>query len=102
MDAFDAGNSPETATLETPAPAEKISPAPRKRGGMTAQEAAYMRGGAKLQGGSIPHSTSRYLNSPLFAHAWTQKSLRRNGLDVPMTYDIPDMSRALDDVQDFE
>jgi ubiquinone biosynthesis protein COQ4 len=45
-------------------------------------------------------STSRFLNSPLFVHAFTRMSLRRHGDDVATTYDIPDMSRGLADVAD--
>ena len=73
----------------------------RPRGGMTPAEIAYMRQGIEPAAGSVPMSTSRFLNSPLFAHAYTQMSLRRLGNDVPTTYDIPDMSRGLDDVTDY-
>ena len=76
-------------------------PLVRKRGGMTPTEAAYMRGGATPAMGSVPMSTSRYLNSPLFVHAFSQHALRRMGDDLPPTYDIPDMSRAIDDVVDY-
>lgn len=73
----------------------------RKRGGMSPKEAAYMRGGATPAAGSVPMSTSRYLNSPLFVHAFSQHALRRMGDDLPPTYDIPEMSRAIDDVTDY-
>ena len=69
-------------------------------GGMDAASTAYMRAGAKLTPGSVPLTTSRYLNSPLFVHAYTTMSLRRMGDDVPTTYDVPDMSRGLADVTD--
>jgi len=83
-------------------PSELPAAAPvRKRGGMTAEEAAYMRGDRAPVAGSIPMSTSKYLNSPLFVHAFSQKALRRMGDDVATTYDIPDMSRAIDDVTDY-
>lgn len=79
---------------------EKI--APRKRGGMTEAEANYMRGDKKPHAGSIPHTTSKFLNSPLFVHAFSVHALRRMGDDIATTYDMPTMSRALDDVADFE
>ena len=72
-----------------------------KRGGMTPAEIAYMRQGIEPVAGSIPMSTSPFLNSPLFVHAYSQLSLRRLGDDVPTTYDIPDMSRGIDDVTDY-
>ncbi len=73
----------------------------QKQGGMTAEEAAYMRGDQKPVAGSVPMSTSKYLNSPLFVHAYATMGLRRMGPDVPITYDIPTMSRALADVADY-
>jgi ubiquinone biosynthesis protein COQ4 len=69
--------------------------------GMLPQELAYMRGDQKPAGGSVPHSTSVFLNSPLFTHAFTTMSLRRHGDDVAITYDIPDMVRGIADVQDW-
>ena len=60
----------------------------------------YMRGDSQPIAGSVPLSTSRYLNSPLFVHAFAQRSLRRYGHDVPTTYDVPDMLRGIADVTD--
>ncbi|TZG24126.1 Coq4 family protein [Sphingomonas montanisoli] len=71
-------------------------------GGMTADQAAYMRMGMEPVAGSVPMSTSKYLNSPLYVHAFTTMSLRRMGHDLPTTYDIPNMSRALADVADLQ
>jgi ubiquinone biosynthesis protein Coq4 len=73
----------------------------RKQGGMTAEEAAYMRGAKEPVAGSVPMSTSKYLNSPLFVHAYATMGLRRMGEDVACTYDIPTMSRGLADVADY-
>jgi len=87
----------DSAVKEQPAaPANPV----RKQGGMTPAEAAYMRGDRAPVAGSIPMSTSKYLNSPLFVHAFSQMSLRRMGDDVATTYDIPEMSRAMADVAD--
>lgn len=71
------------------------------KGGMNAEETAYMRGGKEPIAGSVPMSTSRYLNSPLFVHAYATMGLRRMGHDLPCTYDIPTMSRALAEVADY-
>ena len=67
---------------------------------MIAADAAYMKGDGAPVAGSIPMSTSRYLNSPLFSHAYTTLALRRFGHDIPVTYDIPDMQRGMEDVAD--
>jgi ubiquinone biosynthesis protein Coq4 len=87
----------EMTSIAADAPEEVF----QKKGGMTAEEAAYMRGDQKPAAGSVPMSTSKYLNSPLFVHAYSTMGLRRMGADVPCTYDIPNMSRALSDVADY-
>jgi ubiquinone biosynthesis protein COQ4 len=69
--------------------------------GMLPQELAYMRGNQQPIGGSVKHSSSVFLNSPLFCHAFLNMSLRRAGDDVAITYDIPDMVRGIADVQDW-
>ena len=73
----------------------------RRQGGMTPQEAAYMRQGKAPVAGSVPMSTSKYLNSPLFRYAFETMALRRFGPDLPFTYDIPDMSRGIADITDY-
>lgn len=69
---------------------------------LTQRVDTYMRGDNQPVAGSVPVSTSRYLNSPLFVHAFAQRSLRRYGHDVPTTYDVPDMLRGIADVTDRE
>jgi ubiquinone biosynthesis protein COQ4 len=69
--------------------------------GMLPHEVAYMRGEVEPVAGSVPHSTSPFLNSPLFRDVFTRMSLRRSGDDVAITYDIPDMVRGIADVQDW-
>lgn len=73
----------------------------RMLNGMLPSEAEYMRGGMEPAAGSVPKTTSVYLNSPIFRDAFTNMSLRRFGADVPNTYDIPDMVRALADTTDY-
>jgi ubiquinone biosynthesis protein COQ4 len=69
--------------------------------GMSPAEIAYMRGPKEPAAGSVPRSTSKYLNSVLFKEAFATMSLRRFGKDVANTYDIPDMSRGIRDVTDY-
>jgi ubiquinone biosynthesis protein Coq4 len=69
--------------------------------GMLPSEAAYMRGEKRPVPTSVPHTSSKYLNSPLFRDAFTTMALRRVGDDVAVTYDIPEMSRGIVDVTDF-
>jgi ubiquinone biosynthesis protein Coq4 len=73
----------------------------QRQGGMNAAETAYMRGNLEPVAGSVPMSTSKWLNSPLFTHAFTRMGLRRLGRDVACTYDIPDMTRGIADVTDY-
>ena len=73
----------------------------QRQGGMTQTESAYMRQGKMPVAGSIPMSTSKYLNSPLFAHAFTTMALRRYGPDLPFTWDIPEMTRGIADVTNY-
>ncbi|RYG26332.1 MAG: hypothetical protein EON93_21540, partial [Burkholderiales bacterium] len=56
--------------------------------GMLPSEAAYMRGEKRPVPTSVPHTSSKYLNSPLFRDAFTTMALRRVGDDVAVTYDI--------------
>lgn len=67
---------------------------------LNAAEAAYMLGGKEPVRGSVPATTSRFLDSPLFSHAYTVLALRRYGDDVAITYDIPSMQRGLGDIMD--
>jgi ubiquinone biosynthesis protein Coq4 len=73
----------------------------RQQRGMDEAEAAYMRGDAVPPTASLPLTTSKFLNSPLYVHAFANMALRRNGRDIPPTYDLPNMSRAIADVTDY-
>jgi ubiquinone biosynthesis protein Coq4 len=47
-------------------------------------------------------SSSRWLNH-YYVREWIQREcLRRNGLDLPGTYGIPELNRAIEDIQDGE
>lgn len=73
----------------------------QRQGGMTEREALYMKQGKEPAAGSVPMSTSKYLNSPLFSHAFKTMALRRYGEDLPFTWDIPEMTRGIADVTDY-
>lgn len=70
--------------------------------GSLPEEKAYMRGDKLPPAGSVARTTSPFLNSPLFKHAFVNASLRRFGDDVAVTWDIPDMLRGIADVQDWD
>jgi ubiquinone biosynthesis protein Coq4 len=64
-------------------------------------ESLYMQGEVEPATSSVLISNSRYLNSPLYRDAFAQSALRRHGHDLPPTYTIPAMIRAIDDVTDY-
>ena len=70
--------------------------------GYLPEEEAYMRGDTLPPTGSVPRTTSPFLNSALFRDVFTRACLRRMGDDVALTWDIPDMLRGIADVQDWE
>jgi ubiquinone biosynthesis protein Coq4 len=67
---------------------------------MDAAESRYMQGDRQPATSSVLISNSKYLNSPLYRDAFMQSALRRHGHDLPPTYTIPAMVRAIDDVTD--
>ena len=66
----------------------------------TQQEVAYMRGERTPALSSVLVSSSKYLNSPNYRDAYVQFALRRYGRDLPTTYLIPNMIRALSECRD--
>jgi ubiquinone biosynthesis protein COQ4 len=66
----------------------------------TPQEEAYMRAGKEPVLSSVLVSSSKYLNSPVYRDAYVQFALRRYGHDLPTTYLIPNMIRALTECRD--
>jgi ubiquinone biosynthesis protein Coq4 len=82
--------------------AAEDAPKPRLARPMSEAEAAYMQGGAQPAAPSFMFSNSKFLNSPLFRDAWAQVALRRYGPDLPVTYDLPTMFRAIYDVTDLD
>lgn len=61
--------------------------------------ARYMNDGyeAKPTASSMLMSSSQYLNDPRVREWTTRECLRRNGLDLPTTYGIPDLNLALEE-----
>lgn len=74
---------------------------PLTRNGMLSEEAAYLQGGAKLAAPSIINTSSKYLNNPYYRDTYAQIALRRSGDDVPPTYTIPMVAKAIGEVTDF-
>jgi len=67
---------------------------------LNAKEAGYMQGGAEPVTSSILVSSSKYLNNPYYRDTFAQFALRKFGDDVPPTYLIPNMVRALGETRD--
>jgi hypothetical protein len=62
------------------------------------QETRYMTGGREPVTSSVLISNSKYLNNPLYRDVFAQMALRRQGSDVPTTYLVPTMVRAIREV----
>jgi ubiquinone biosynthesis protein COQ4 len=72
----------------------------KARRGLKPQEIAYMRGGMEPATSSVLTSSSKYLNDPYYRDTFAQYGLRKIGDDLPPTYLIPNMIRALAEVRD--
>jgi ubiquinone biosynthesis protein Coq4 len=83
----------ETATVDA-APASG-------RGRLSDAEARYMQGSAEPATSSVLISNSRYLNNPYYRDAYAQQALRRHGHDLPATYMVPLMIRAINEETDY-
>ncbi len=64
----------------------------------------YMNDGYKKPLGftSLPLSTSPYLNDPILVEHVARQTLRRNGTDLPPTWNYPVMAAAVEAAQDQE
>jgi ubiquinone biosynthesis protein Coq4 len=60
-----------------------------------------MLGDAELAAPSLFNTNSKYLNNPYFRDAFVQVALRRNGPDVPSTYIMPMVGKAIGEVTDY-
>jgi ubiquinone biosynthesis protein COQ4 len=79
--------------------AASAQPPPRTRA-LNETETRYMQGDVEPVTSSVLTSNSKYLNNPYYRDAFMQASLRRHGHDLPQTYLIPMMARALAEVTD--
>jgi ubiquinone biosynthesis protein Coq4 len=91
MTADRMGSAPVTTAPEPEAAAPRI---------LSATEARYMTGGIEPVTSSVLVSSSKYLNNPYYRDAFCQFALRRPGTDLPPTYLIPNMIRALAETRD--
>jgi ubiquinone biosynthesis protein Coq4 len=71
------------------------------RGKLSDAEARYMQGSAEPVTSSVLISNSKYLNNPYYRDAYAQQALRRHGHDLPATYMVPLMIRAINEVTDY-
>lgn len=61
----------------------------------------FMRGRREVSTeSSVLISSSKYLNHPVIREYVMQESLRKNGRDVPMTYELPRLFQALYEIRD--
>jgi ubiquinone biosynthesis protein COQ4 len=72
----------------------------RQRRELDETEARYMQGPTEPVTSSVLVSNSKYLNDPYYRDAFCQFALRRHGRDLPETYLIPKMVRALSECRD--
>lgn len=69
---------------------------------MNEEDAAYLKGRKAPIAGSILTSTSRFLNNPRMRDVYAQMGLKRDGLDLPPAYLIPELDRAIAEEFDQE
>src|SRR5882757_9567260 len=90
--------------MEPTTSSNAASPAtdPFGRAGLTLDDAEsrYMQGEKEPVTSSVLISNSKYLNNPYYRDAFAQSTLRRVGNDLPFTYMIPAMVKAITEVSD--
>jgi ubiquinone biosynthesis protein COQ4 len=91
-----AAKKPATEPVTKPATEPAASAEPT----MSAIEARYMQGEREPATSSVLTSNSKYLNNPYYRDAFVQQCLRRHGPDLPPTYMVPLMMRAISEVTD--
>jgi len=92
----------ELATTTKPQndPTAPTQTAPAKRT-MDETERRYMQGDREPVTSSVLISNSKYLNNPYYRDAFAQQALRRFGHDLPPTYNVPIMIKAMSEVADY-
>jgi ubiquinone biosynthesis protein Coq4 len=89
---------PTTSTNATKNPA--TDPAGSVEPTLSAVESRYMQGEREPATSSVLISNSKYLNNPYYRDAFAQQALRRHGPDLPPTYMVPLMVKAISEVTD--
>jgi ubiquinone biosynthesis protein COQ4 len=74
---------------------------PAIRKGMDAEAARYMQGDVEPATSSVLISNSKYLNNPYYRDVYAQYALRRHSHDLPTTYLMPALGKALGEVTDY-
>jgi hypothetical protein len=87
---------PHGRRVPLPGPNDDVRP----RMGLTAKEQAYLQGTMPVTS-SVLISNSTYLNNPYYRGAYATQALRRHGPDLPPTYMVPLMVRALEETTDY-
>jgi ubiquinone biosynthesis protein COQ4 len=62
----------------------------------------YFQGDTLPVTSSVLISNSKYLNNPYYREAFATQALRRHGPDLPPTYMVPIMFKAVDEVVDYK
>jgi len=91
-------SAPMGERVPLPGPGDDVRP----RMAMSKVQQQYFQGTELPATSSVLISNSRYLNNPYFREAFATQSLRRHGPDLPPTYMVPVMSRAIDEVTDYK
>ena len=84
--------------MPIPGPDDDLSPPT----GAGEQLVRYMQGDVRPAHPSVLHSNSKYLNNPYYREAYATQALRRYGRDLPVTYMVPIMQRALNETTDMK
>jgi ubiquinone biosynthesis protein Coq4 len=74
--------------------------APARSPELNVEEARYMCGDVEPAKSSVLISNSKYLNNPYYRDVFAQACLRRQGGDLPSTYLVPAMIKAMAEVTD--
>jgi ubiquinone biosynthesis protein COQ4 len=90
-------NRPMGERVPLPGPDDDVRP----RMGMSPEGQRYFQGNKLPATSSVLISNSKYLNDPYFREGFATQSLRRHGPDLPATYMVPVMYRAIEEVTNF-
>jgi ubiquinone biosynthesis protein COQ4 len=70
--------------------------------GFNEEETQYFKGAREPATSSVLISSSEFLNNPLYRDVFAQFALQRRGHDLPPTYLVPAMVKALTEVGNFK